>query len=79
MAIFHSNIKIRITQIVSIVAFCALIPNKYFPDSDYTKTISPFNWYIIVIFFIAQGFMIYYFIQENKAKRIKNKFKLRHY
>lgn len=69
MGIFHSNIKIRVTQLVSIITFCALLPNKYFPDSDYSKIIKQFNWCIVVMFFIAQGFMIYYLIQEKKSKK----------
>lgn len=69
MAIFHSQPKIRITQIVSIITFCMLLPNKYFPESDYSRIIKPFNLFIVILFFIAQGFMIYFIIQFNKAKK----------
>jgi hypothetical protein len=72
MAIFHSNLKVRAAQILSMIAFGAVLPNKYFPDSNYSKAIKPFNLYIVIIFFIAQGFMLYYLVQEKKAKKVNS-------
>ena len=72
MAILHSNIKIRITQIISIIAFGIVLAAKYNPNSDYTNTIKPFSLYIAIAFFVAQGFMIYLVIKENKAKKINS-------
>jgi hypothetical protein len=72
MAIFHPQPKIRITQFVSIIAFGLVIPNKYFPNSGYTHAIKPFNLSIVILFFIAQAFMIYFLIQNNRNKKINS-------
>lgn len=72
MAIFHSNPKIRVVQVISIITACSLLPNKYFPNSNYAKAIKPFNLYIVILFFVAQAFMIYFIIQENKIKKMNS-------
>jgi hypothetical protein len=68
MPILHPKLRIRVTQIISIVLFAALLPNKYFPESGYSHVIKPFNLYIVILFFVTQAFMIYFFIQGKRKK-----------
>ncbi|QEC77779.1 hypothetical protein [Mucilaginibacter ginsenosidivorax] len=74
MKIFSNSKKFLASQIVSYITFGLALIGKNF--SNIGSELAPFKYYIIASFFLAQAFMVYFIIQENKQKAIaKNRLK----
>lgn len=66
MKFLNDNYKIRTTQIISYITFSTIVIARTFPE--YLPLVSPYNIAVLTVFFVAQGFMIYFFIQEKKTQ-----------
>jgi hypothetical protein len=66
MKLFSANKKILATQIISYLIFALALLGKNFPGI--ASVFGPYKYFFIAAFFIAQAFMVYFIIQENKQK-----------